>query len=85
MQIVQFPAFGRAVKKLHASAKHDLDEAVKELLKNPAARDSKKGDLAGISVYKFRIENQLALLAYTYEEPDDRLALLALSPPYALT
>jgi len=80
MQIVQFPAFGRVVKKLHANAKHDLDEAVKGIVKNPEAGDLKKGDLAGIRVYKFQMVNQLTLLAYTYEEPNDCLTLLALGP-----
>jgi len=80
MQVVLFPAFGRVVKKIHASAKQDLDEAVKELLKNPEAGDLKKGDLAGISVFKFRMVKQLTLLAYTYDESDDCLTLLALGP-----
>ena len=80
MQIVQFPAFGRVVKKLYANAKQDLDRAVKELIKNPQAGDLKKGDLAGIRVYKFQMVNQLTLLAYTYDEPDDCLTLLALGP-----
>jgi mRNA-degrading endonuclease YafQ of YafQ-DinJ toxin-antitoxin module len=80
MQIDQFSAFGRVVKKLHANAKHDLDNAIKELIKNPAAGDMKKGDLAGIRVYKFQMAKQLTLLAYTYDEPNDCLTLLALGP-----
>jgi hypothetical protein len=37
----------------------------------------KKGDLNGIRVYKFRMVNQLALLAYEYDDANDRLTLLA--------
>jgi mRNA-degrading endonuclease YafQ of YafQ-DinJ toxin-antitoxin module len=80
MQIVQFPAFGKVVKKLHANAKQDLDEAVKELIKNPLAGDMKKGDLAGIRVYKFQMVKQLTLLAYTYDDSINCLTLLALGP-----
>jgi mRNA-degrading endonuclease YafQ of YafQ-DinJ toxin-antitoxin module len=80
MQIEQFPAFGRVVKKLHANAKQDLDEAVKELVKNPVAGDLKKGDLAGIRVYKFQMVKQLTLLAYTYDESIECLTLLAVGP-----
>jgi mRNA-degrading endonuclease YafQ of YafQ-DinJ toxin-antitoxin module len=78
MQIEQFPAFGRVVKKLHANAKQDLDNAIKELIKNPEAGEMKKGDLAGIRVYKFQMVSQLTLLAYTYNELADCLTLLAL-------
>ena len=78
MRVLQFPAFERASKKLHANAKQDLDKAVKELMLNPLAGEMKKGDLNGISVYKFKMVHQLTLLAYVYSESDKSLALLAL-------
>jgi len=78
MQIVQFPAFIKTVKKLHANAKQDLDEAIKELMKNPFAGELKKGDLTGVRVYKFSMVHQLTLLAYMYDESNENLTLLAL-------
>jgi mRNA-degrading endonuclease YafQ of YafQ-DinJ toxin-antitoxin module len=78
MQIVQFPAFIKTVKKLHANAKQDLDEAIKELMKNPLAGEQKKGDLIGVRVYKFNMVHQLTLLAYRYDESNDNLTLMAL-------
>jgi len=78
MKIVQSPAFERVVKKLHANAKKDLDDAVKELVKNPLAGDMKKGDLNGVRVYKFKMVHQLTLLAYVYNESEKNLILLAL-------
>jgi len=36
------PAFTKTVKKIHANAKQDLDEAIKELIKNPLAGELKK-------------------------------------------
>ena len=78
MQIIQYPAFERVVKKLHSNAKRDLDKAVKKLTQNPRAGDPKKGDLSGIRVYKFKMVNQLTLLAYIYNETNENLTLLAL-------
>lgn len=40
--------------------------------------EGKVGDLAGVRVYKFKINKQLALLAYTFEERTITLTLLAL-------
>ena len=78
MQIVQYPAFERVIKKLHANAKRDLDKAVKILMRNPRAGDMKKGDLNGVRVYKFKMVHQQTLLAYIYNENDESLTLLAL-------
>ena len=80
MQIIQFPAFEKVVKKLHVNAKLDLDKAIRELILNPSAGDMKKGDLNGIRVYKFKMVRQLTLLAYIYNENEESLTLLALSP-----
>ena len=78
MQIFQYPAFEKTVKKLHANAKRDLDNAVKKLMHNPQAGDLKKGDLNGIRVFKFQMVHQLTLLAYMYNETDNSLTLLAI-------
>ena len=78
MQIVQFSSFKKTVKKLHANAKQDLDKAIKELMLNPLAGELKKGDLNGVRVYKFRMINQLTLLAYMFDEANESLTLLAL-------
>ncbi|HCM28723.1 MAG: addiction module toxin RelE [Treponema sp. GWB1_62_6] len=78
MTILQTPTFARAVKRLHPNQKADLDAAVRLLLEAPEAGELKKGDLAGIRVYKFRISNQITLLAYTYVERILMFTLLAL-------
>ena len=78
MQIVQFSAFKKVVKKLHTNAKQDLDNAIKELMQNPLIGELKKGDLNGIRVYKFKMVNQLTLLAYMFDETNENLTLLAL-------
>ncbi len=76
MQIVQTTCFKKAVKKLNAKQKSELDQAVKTIADNPYAGEQKKGDLDFLRVYKFRMNNQLTLLAYSYEEQIITLTLL---------
>ncbi len=78
MQIIQTRQFKQAVKKLTAKQKKELDNAVKIIMNNPFIGQQKKGDLDFLWVYKFRMNNQLTLLAYSYEEQTITLTLLAL-------
>ena len=78
MQIIQTGQFKQAVKKLTAKQKKELDNAVKIIMNNPFIGQQKKGDLDFLWVYKFRMNNQLTLLAYSYEEQTITLTLLAL-------
>tara|TARA_B100000315_G_scaffold210567_1_gene206904 strand:- start:6877 stop:7152 length:276 start_codon:yes stop_codon:yes gene_type:complete len=77
-KILQTPTFKRIAKKLHKSEKQVLDDAVKEIAADPACGEAKVGDLAGVRVFKFRINNNLNLLAYEYFENEDEIKLLAL-------
>ena len=62
------PAFKRAYKKLHTSQKNTVKEAIRLIAENPSAGEEKKGDLAGIFVYKFKLNQQEYLLAYEWDE-----------------
>ncbi|MEC5216968.1 mRNA-degrading endonuclease RelE of RelBE toxin-antitoxin system [Actimicrobium sp. GrIS 1.19] len=64
LAILATPTFTKVIKKLHAKDKIAVDSAVKEIAKNPAIGEEKKGDLAGIFVHKFKINKQEVLLAY---------------------
>lgn len=64
MQLIQSTSFSRSVKKLHSNQKKALDKAVKQIIKNPDIGDPKVGDLEGVRVYKFSINNQRWLIAY---------------------
>ncbi|MFA5678607.1 MAG: type II toxin-antitoxin system RelE/ParE family toxin [Pseudomonas sp.] len=77
-EVVQTPIFGKAVKRLHANQKRDLDAAIRELLSDPDLGERKKGDLSFLRVYKFKMVGQLTLLGYSYEEGAVVLYLLAL-------
>ncbi len=78
MNVLQTRSFEKNVKKLHANQKKSLDEAVHVIMNNPAIGEMKAGDLAGIQVYKFKMVNQLTLLAYSYDGNTITLTLLAL-------
>jgi mRNA-degrading endonuclease YafQ of YafQ-DinJ toxin-antitoxin module len=64
MRIVETPHFRKSVKRLHRNQKEDLDQAVRAVLETPVIGEQKLGDLAWLRVYKFRMVNQLTLLAY---------------------
>ena len=78
MKVVQTNFFKRTIKKLHANQKADLDKAVEVIMKCPDIGQSKRGDLSGVLVYKFKMVKQLTLLAYTYHDQTITLTLLAL-------
>ena len=68
------PAFKKAYKKLHVPAKEQVNKAIQAIIDNPKIGEEKKGDLAGIFVYKFKIHQQEMLLAYEWK-PQERLLL----------
>lgn len=72
--IKQMPVFKRAYKKLLANQKAIVNDAICAITKDPLIGVEKKGDLAGIFVYKFKVINQEMLLAYEWI-PSERLLL----------
>lgn len=80
MKILQTNTFIRAAKKLHRNQVSALKDAIEAIKQNPLIGELKKGGLAGIRVYKFRILHQLILLAYLYEEKANELTLISFAP-----
>lgn len=76
MRVLQTTTFRNTIKKLYKDQKLGLDNAINDILNNPRLGTLKKGDLRGVYVYKFHIDNQLMLLAYTYTKSE--LTLLAI-------
>ena len=76
MEILQTPSFNRQAKKLHKNQRKELEQAIRNIVSDPTLGKAKKGDLAGIHVYKFRMLNQLNLLAYQFYT--SQLVLVAL-------
>ena len=77
MRLIATPRFARAVKKLHPEEKQALDEALRAIAANPETGEMKKGDLAGVQVYKYRVKAQLVLPAYRVAQDEDAIKLLA--------
>lgn len=63
----QRPTFKRVYKKLHANQRDAVHAAMRELIADPTIGEEKKGDLAGIWVYKFDCVNHTYLLAYLWD------------------
>lgn len=76
--ILQTPTFKKAVKKLKPNQKSDLNKAIKALMTDPLLGQQKKGDLAFLRVYKFKMVKQLTLLGYSYEDGSIVLELITL-------
>ncbi|WP_257264593.1 type II toxin-antitoxin system RelE/ParE family toxin [Endozoicomonas sp. ONNA2] len=76
LRIFETPHFQRAVKRLKANQKTDLDIAIKKIADNPAIGSLKKGNLSHVRVYKFNMVGQLPLLAYHFEAKELILELL---------
>ncbi|MDR3504400.1 MAG: type II toxin-antitoxin system RelE/ParE family toxin [Legionella sp.] len=74
IEIRQMPAFKKAYKKLPTSHKSIVNEAIRTIISDPQIGEEKRGDLAGIYVYKFKINHQQFLLAYEWN-PNLRLLL----------
>lgn len=66
VKIKQMPAFKRAYKKVHVQNKSIVDAAIRDIVHNPTLGQEKKGDLAGVCVYKFKMHHQDMLLAYEW-------------------
>ena len=76
VSVTQSTVFARAYKKLHPQQKQDVDKAVEVIVSDPLAGEAKRGDLAGVYVYKFESQNQLVLLAYAFDPKTRHLLLL---------
>ncbi len=68
------PSFKRVYKKLTNSHKVIVNQAISSIIKNPNIGEEKRGDLAGVFVYKFKIDRQEFLLAYEWD-PAQRILL----------
>ncbi len=76
MKVIPTGYFNRTVKRLHPNEKAILDKAIQDIMANVEIGDLKTGDLAGIRVYKFKVNQNLQLLAYSYLAETEILYLL---------
>ena len=76
--VLQTPTFKKAVKKLKPNQKKDLNTAIKTLMAKPTLGEQKKGNLAFLRVYKFKMNKQLTLWGYSFNEGALILELMTL-------
>lgn len=78
MQIEQKLSFKETYKKLKPDQKKDVDAALQAIFDNPEIGEQKRGDLAWLRVYKFKMVGQLTLIGYTVDDDKIVLTLIAL-------
>ena len=78
MKVIQSPSFAKRIKKFKKSQKEQLDHQIRLIIENPHEGEEKKGDLKGIFVQKFKIDNLQYLLAYRFKK--DLLELIMIGP-----
>ncbi|OHE77517.1 MAG: addiction module toxin RelE [Verrucomicrobia bacterium RIFCSPHIGHO2_12_FULL_41_10] len=74
--VKQMPAFKKVYKKLYSQEKMRVNDAIREIIKNPKIGQEKKGDLSDVFVYKFKIQHQEMLLAYEWNKQERILLAL---------
>ena len=72
------PKFEKQFKKFHAKEQNAVCNDLKRILADPALGELKKGALAGVRVHKFKIHNQLYLVAYEPALKEKTIYLYAL-------
>jgi hypothetical protein len=76
MKIFQSRSFAQKVKNLPKLEKEALDEEIRKIVASPDICEAKKGDLRGVCVHKFKLQETLYLLAYRFRGEDLELIML---------
>jgi mRNA interferase RelE/StbE len=75
-QVSQSPLFERKKKRLTREEIAVLDDEVRRICEAPGIGETKKGDLTGVCVHKFKVHDRLFLLAYEFDEKEILLLTL---------
>jgi mRNA interferase YafQ len=78
VRIVEDNKFKKVVKRLNTNQKKDLDKAIMLIISEPNIGQEKRADLKTIRVHKFKMVNQLTLLAYHYNDECIVLTLISI-------
>jgi mRNA-degrading endonuclease RelE of RelBE toxin-antitoxin system len=80
LKVNQTKSFAKTAKKLKPNQTEDLENAINKIIKDPESGILKSGDLMDVRVIKFKMSNQLTLLAYVYDWINETITLLAVGP-----
>ncbi len=61
---------------MHSAEKQMLDSIINKIIADPSIGEMKVGDLAGIQVFKYKLNAQQYLLAYEYIDDELLLTLI---------
>ncbi|MCK5199267.1 MAG: type II toxin-antitoxin system RelE/ParE family toxin [Spirochaetales bacterium] len=75
IQVLMTPTFRKSLKKMHKNQQNEVKKEIKKIVDDPEIGEEKKGDLSRIFVHKFKIDQQLTLLAYQFD-PETRILLM---------
>jgi mRNA interferase RelE/StbE len=78
MKVIQSPSFAKRVKKVKKSQKEQLDSQIRLIIDDFKIGEEKKGDLKGVFVQKFKIDNLQYLLSYRFKK--DLFELIMIGP-----
>lgn len=72
--------FTKALSKLSDAHLSIVEDEIDKIIKTPDIGERKKGDLSHLRVHKFKMDNQLALLGYSWVEDKIEIYLLQFGP-----
>jgi len=78
--VVQAPRFGRAKRRLPATAQLEVDESVKRVVADPLVGEPRVGALKGVRVLKFKVQTLQLLLAYQFDARRNVVEVLDVGP-----
>ena len=80
IEVYQSSLFEKQLKKLSEKDLVLVEDEIDKVIDNPEIGERKKGDLSYLWVHKFKINGQLVLLGYSWQEAKFELYLLSVGP-----
>lgn len=78
-KIFSLPKFEKQFKKFSNKDRTNIQLEIKKIAKEPLIGEQKKGILKSIRVYKWKLKNQLYLLAYEFVKKEKIIYLYAVA------
>ena len=80
IEVFQSRLFEKQMKKLSVDELTQVEDQIDLIIEDPEIGERKKGDLAYLRVHKFKMNNQLVLLGYSWKDAELELYLLSVGP-----
>lgn len=80
IEVFESRRFARSLRKLPESKLRQVEDEVDRIIADPLIGERKKGALSHVRVHKFHLDDQLALLGYSWLENKLEIYLLQFAP-----